>query len=150
MPANGLALLGVRTSAATVMIKFVDNICVGPEPGFNIKISSYQYRKSHCGDKTVVRSSYLHNGISCTGKTTSLYWIGALGGFLTNFFCSIIIPIFFRIKEKLVTYWIPCSYLTGVRPQLRCSHTCYIWMWLTHWGLVTSFDDIDLGQHWLR
>ena len=36
---------------------------------------SYQYRKSHCGDKTVVRSSYLHNGISYTGKITSLYWI---------------------------------------------------------------------------
>ena len=25
----------------------------------------------------VVRSSYLHNGISYTGKMTSLYWIGA-------------------------------------------------------------------------
>ena len=33
-----------------------------------IKMSSYQYRKSHCGDKTVVRSSYLHNGISYTGN----------------------------------------------------------------------------------
>ena len=43
-------------------------------PWFNIKMSSYQYRKSHCGDKTVVRSSYLHNGISYTGKMTSLYW----------------------------------------------------------------------------
>ena len=47
-------------------------------PWFNIKMPSYQYRKSHCGDKTVVRSSYLHNGISYTGKTTSLYWIRAL------------------------------------------------------------------------
>ena len=37
-------------------------------------MSSYQYRKSHCGDKTVVRSSYLHYGISYTGKMTSLYW----------------------------------------------------------------------------
>ena len=46
-------------------------------PQFNIKLSSYQYRKSHCGDKTVVRSSYLHNGISYTGKMTSLYWIRA-------------------------------------------------------------------------
>ena len=45
-----------------------------PGPWFNIKMSSYQYRKSHCGDKTVVRSSYLHNGISYTGKMTSLYW----------------------------------------------------------------------------
>ena len=49
-----------------------------PGPWFNIKMPSYQYRKSHCGDKTVVRSSYLHNGISYTGKTASLYWIGAL------------------------------------------------------------------------
>ena len=41
-------------------------------------MSSYQYRKSYCGDKTILRPSYLHNGISYTGKTTSLYWIGAL------------------------------------------------------------------------
>ena len=41
-------------------------------------MSSYQYRKSHCGDKTVVRSSYLHNGISYTGKMSSLYWLRAL------------------------------------------------------------------------
>ena len=46
-------------------------------PRFNIKMLSYQYRKSHCGDKTVVRSSYLHNGISFTGKMSSLYWIRA-------------------------------------------------------------------------
>ena len=45
---------------------------------FNIKMPSYQYRKSHCGDKTIFRPSYLHNGISYTGKTTSLYWIRAL------------------------------------------------------------------------
>ena len=45
---------------------------------FNIKIPPYPYRKSHCGDKTILRPSYLHNGISYTGKMTSLYWIGAL------------------------------------------------------------------------
>ena len=49
-----------------------------PGPWFNIKMSSYQYRKSRCGDKTVVRSTYLHNGISYTDKMSSLYWIGAL------------------------------------------------------------------------
>ena len=48
-----------------------------PGPWFNIKMSSYRYRKSHCGDKMVVRSSYLHNGISYIGKMTSLYWIRA-------------------------------------------------------------------------
>ena len=45
---------------------------------FNIKMPSYQYRKSHCGNKTTIwQPSYLHNGISYTDKTTSLYWIRA-------------------------------------------------------------------------
>ena len=48
-------------------------------PWFNIKMLSYQYRKSHCGDKTILLPSNLHNGISYTCKTTSLYWI---------FFCT--------------------------------------------------------------
>ena len=39
-------------------------------PRFNNKMTSYQYRKSHCGDKKILRPSYLHNGISYTGKTT--------------------------------------------------------------------------------
>ena len=39
---------------------------------------SYPYRKSHCGDKTMIRSSYLHNGICYTGKMSSLYWFGPL------------------------------------------------------------------------
>ena len=45
-----------------------------PGPRFSIKMSFYPYRKSHCGDKTVVRSSYLHSGIFYTGKMASLYW----------------------------------------------------------------------------
>ena len=32
---------------------------------------SYQYRKYHCGYKTVVRSSYLQNVIFYTGQMTS-------------------------------------------------------------------------------
>ena len=59
-------------------------------PWFNIKMQSYQCMKSHCGDKTVVRSSYLHNGISYTGKMSSLYWIGAL---------SVCCPCWFRIWQ---------------------------------------------------
>ena len=42
------------------------------------KMPSYQYRKSHYGDKTILRPSYLHDGISHTGKVASLYWIRAL------------------------------------------------------------------------
>ena len=30
---------------------------VTPGPWFNIKMTSYQYRKSHCGDKTILRPS---------------------------------------------------------------------------------------------
>ena len=40
-------------------------------------MTSHQKRKSHCGDKTILWPSYLHNGISYTGKMTSLHWIGA-------------------------------------------------------------------------
>ena len=56
------------------IIPYIFLMC--PWPRFNIKMTSYQYRKSHWGEKTILRPSYLHNGISYTGKTISLYWIG--------------------------------------------------------------------------
>ena len=43
---------------------------------FNMKMRFYRYKKSHCGDKTILGHSYLLSGISYTGKT-SLYWIRA-------------------------------------------------------------------------
>ena len=52
-----------------------ENVYMWSGPRFNKKMTSYQYRKSHCGDKTILRPSYLHNEISYTGKMTSLYWI---------------------------------------------------------------------------
>ena len=44
---------------------------------FNIKMSSYHYtcRKSHCGDKVVIRLSNLHNGNSYTDMLASWCWI---------------------------------------------------------------------------
>ena len=63
-----------------------------PGPWFNIKMSSYQYRISHCGDKTVVRSSYLHNGISYTGKMASLNWTNPLAISIHNADTACIIP----------------------------------------------------------
>ena len=56
----------------------------GPWGWFNIKMPSHQYRNSHCGDKTILRPSYLRNGISYTGKTTSLYWIRVLFIYIVN------------------------------------------------------------------
>ena len=54
-------------------------VSCGLPPGgrLNIKMSSYLYRKSHCGDKMTLQPSYLHNGISYTSKMASLYWIRA-------------------------------------------------------------------------
>ena len=65
-------MMGISELGKTIFMWKYD-----PGPRFNIKMSSYQNRKFHCGDKTVVTSSYLHNGIFYTCKI-SLYWIGGL------------------------------------------------------------------------
>ena len=46
---------------------------------FSVKMSSFRYRKSHYGDKTFLRPSYLYNGISYPGKIRSACctWISA-------------------------------------------------------------------------
>ena len=75
-----------------------------PGPRFNIKISSYQYRKSHCGDNTVVRSSYLHNGISYTGKMSSLYWVRALA--LRCFVTGAIAPVAIPMNLHIIVWYI--------------------------------------------
>ena len=68
--------LPIPSNMYIVLLWFVVDKSSGP--WFNIKMSSYQYWKSHCGDKTIWHPSYLHNGISYTGKTASLYWIRPL------------------------------------------------------------------------
>ena len=60
-------------TAAKQTAKFKYFFKTSPGCWFNIKMVSYQYRKSHCRGKTVIRSTYLHHGISYTGKMTSLY-----------------------------------------------------------------------------
>ena len=73
---------------------------------FNIKMPSYQYRKSHCGDETILRPSYLHNGISYTGNMTSLYWIRALISPMNT--CKSILILRWWIFQKLwnITYFV--------------------------------------------
>ena len=45
---------------------------------FSVKILSYQYRKYHCGDETILPPSYIHNGIVYTDDTfyieLGLWW----------------------------------------------------------------------------
>ena len=48
---------------------------------------SYQYSNSHCGDKTILWSSYLYNGNSYTEKTWAQYYWQYLGD-LTAFILS--------------------------------------------------------------
>ena len=78
----------------------------GPGGRINIKMSSYQYRKSHGRDETILRPSYLHNGISHTGKMTSLYWIKDQ----------------YPITRKQVKVWVVCIILGLyiVRHRLLC------------------------------
>ena len=84
-----------------------------PGPWFNIKMTSYQYRKSHCGDKTILRPSYLHNGISYTDKMTSLYWIRA------------------QAEISIVTVFLPmqpvkCELYKGRSPNAACQEYGYL------------------------
>ena len=41
------------------IVVFIAHLERSTGPRFNIKMSSYQYRKYHCGDKMVVRSSFI-------------------------------------------------------------------------------------------
>ena len=60
---NGVIMIRLHTTMHYVA---TGDLCARPGPWFN-KMSSDQDRRSHCGDKTAVTSSYLHNGISCSG-----------------------------------------------------------------------------------
>ena len=76
---NEISYTGKTTSLYWIRARalWVLKVTLGPGGWFNIKMPSYQNRKPHCGDKTILPPSYIHNGISYTGKTTSLYWIRA-------------------------------------------------------------------------
>ena len=123
-----------------------------PGPWFNIKIISYQYRKSHCGDKTVVRSSYLQNGISYTGKMSFLYWIGALTT-LSWRTCGWVshVPIVTRpgypdgpeAGYPMYPLWPDYVILTDLRLGIPCAHcdqttlSWRTWSWVSHVPIVT-------------
>ena len=108
-------------------------------PRFNIKMSSYQYRKFHCGNKTVVRSSYLHNGISYAGKMSSLYWIRAL---VASHYLSLC--VYFVSK---VTHW--------NSKLLRNDNKWNIYGWLSRHHFVyapsqwETMLQCDVVFHWL-
>ena len=128
-----------------------------PEPWFNIKMSSYQYKKSHCGDKTVIRSSYLHNGISYTGKMSSLYWIRAqspvIDTLATPELCLNVKMVFPGMKISVIKIrglWECFIFIMGinirVRQQLHIQMTPGVFLHNPkHGGFSYDFNYINLA-----
>ena len=105
-----------------VFLKYMPTMCIQYSGSrFNVKMLSYQYRKSHCGDKTVIRTSFLHNDISYIGKTASLYWFSPL--FLFNY------------KHINLEIW--CMLSEDKQMRIKLNFDIFIWTWLD-WGYVTS------------
>ena len=121
---------------------------------------SYQYRKCHCGDKTVVRLSYLHNGISYTGKMAYFYWISPL-------LCNIVLarmqlsretvgkvlPRIFQVEWKKSTWKDSYNALKlGLNGHQFADNTFQcIFFYETVWILIKNFTEISsYSQHWFK
>ena len=126
-------------------------------PWFNIKKPSYQYRKSHCGDETVLGSSYLNNGISYTSKVASLYWTNPL--VMARFFSLEMTKIYLVCRNwgKGMGYhkWMKCHFIFAVPfvfywisyfIQPYCS-----WTWLYHRNNIKQKIKLRvyvMNKHW--
>ena len=80
-----------------------------PEPWFSTKMTSYQHRKSHCGDKTILGRSYLHNGIPYTDRMTSLYWIRVQ--VISNHGNDMVCPESSSLNIRKVIWWFTVTLL---------------------------------------
>ena len=113
-----------------------------PGPWFNIKMTSYQYRKSHCGGKTILRLSYLHNMISYTIKTTSLYWIRALAIDIHNVSMHVAPCQFYNnFAVTLVTtgQWLKWWVAAGFTPRHHLSKSMITYCQMDHQTLRMKF-----------
>ena len=111
-----------------------------PGPWFNIKMLSCQYRKSHCGDKMVTRSFYLHNGISYAGKISSLYWIGPLG------VISFVTPLNDSVKYFYSHFYQNTHF--DIKKHIRKYSRKY-YFYLVKWNINTHFLSIVQHKHFL-
>ena len=63
-----------------------------------------------------------------------------------NIYSDILITYFSEIQIDNVN-----TFIQENASKYRLHNVCYYaWAELIHWGLVTPYGDIDLGQHWLR
>ena len=115
---------------------------VRPGPWFNIKMSSYQYRKSHCGDKTILRPSYLHNGIFYTGKKISLYWIRPQTSSRIQATLSLSLSLIMTLTFTLIYISLPHAYSLV---EWGVGSPWWAWIPLTNIGppQVTSIFGVD-------
>ena len=111
--------------------------CWCPGPHFNMKMKSYQYRKSHYGDKTILRPSYLHNGISYTGKTTFQYWIRTQAPYVPQTSAAMVLTT--QDKEVLIFRDEEC--------QLPASSQ--FWEVIQNVNIFFMFSKISSSQQWL-
>ena len=107
-PHHAVALQRFRSSLGVL---FVSGQGRSDRARFNIKLPSCHYRKPYCRDKTVERLSFLHNGISYTGKT-SLYWIKALYSLPTSLYCC-------RYLKSVVDETFRCSRLAPYAARVQ-------------------------------
>ena len=104
----------------------------------------FQVYEVHCGDKMILRPFYLHNGISYTGKMTSLYWIWALvphsvlQTLTSNFPSHGAFTIHISIWKSISAPWWVYSHTRSMTPRLtnlpisrlsrekHCSMNCFL------------------------
>ena len=87
---------------------------------FNIKIPTHHHRRAHYGDKTMIRSSYIQNGSSYTGRTVTLYCISPKPSVIT-----IVLLVCFALERCCVYKINNCKRL---RPRfLFIRNMGYLW-----------------------
>ena len=106
------------------------------------------------GDKTILRPSYLHNGISYTGKMTSLYWIRAQDPFVVRLSAC----RWLTLLDKYALLFQKKGFQLGIGQWWKNIFMFFDINWgkvgLTHWGWVThyvthiSIKKVD--HHWFR
>ena len=95
-------------------------------------MTSYQYRKCHCGYKTILGQSYLQNGISITCKTTSLYRIRIQASLFDDyiFIVTWILGCKFVVSRNQCTVMIISFQI--IDNSTVCSTACWGWLQRKH------------------
>ena len=111
-----------------------------PEPRFSIKMWSYQYRKSHCGHKTVIRLSYPDMGYPILlthwgwDKMDAIFQTRFSNGFswmkMHEFWSKFHWNLFLGIHSTILQHWF--RYWLGADQAI--SHYLNQW-WLGYWHI---------------